>query len=905
MQEQKKNRCHDSAVSEVIGSVMLISVVVIAIAIIGVVLTSQPLPQKIPALDAIISSNGKDTIRIYHNGGDALLRQEMIILVDGVDSTSNFTVRGSGWTTWSPGESLDYNYGSMPGKVQILYLSGSSQTVLVSTDFTGGMPTYVPIPIPTPGEAAMVTGINPNVGMTGSSIPTTIFGGGFVDGATAQLVLGSSVIPATNVLVVSQNQINCIINLNGALTGQWNVTVTNPGSAPGTLANGFTVIPAGPAPTVISIEPNSGYSGSAVSISNLTGTNFISGASVKLSRTGNPDLFASNMIVLDSTNLTCTFTLPAGTSPGSWDVTVINTDSQSGVLPNGFIVNNPGPTVTGISPNSGLTGNTITIANLSGSGFQNGATVILNSSSAPDIVASGVVVVNQNQISCTVDLAGASLGARNVVVTNPDGRVTVLQNGFSVIGPGVFISGISPSSGAVSSTIVPVSLGGSGFVSGASVMLNKTGDPDIIATGVNVGSSNLITCAISIPAGATPGLWNVVVINADGQAGTLPAGFRVKSPTPTVTAITPNTQVRGWNVSITNLAGTNFRSGANVSLVNSSAGPDIMATNVVVVSATRITCTFDLTGATAASRNVTVTNPYSDTGTFANGFTVTGNAPTLTARNVTSGNRGWPVGVSLTGTGFQPGATVRLTRTGYSDTIASAVRVISPTQITCTFDLLGATAGTWNIMVTNPDGKTSGTRTFAVNSPTPTISASTPATGVRGTSVSITNLAGTGFQPGALVDYYMGGTRINLTDVNVISSTRISGTLIIPSSAPAGSYGVRIINTDGVTGVRTGRFTVTNPPPTVTAISPVQGRDGMVVSPIVVTGTNFLTGAQVRLYRGTTLIYTAPLGTVNSPTQITTSFTIPETVVVGVTDVRVTNTDALYGSLPNGYTILE
>jgi hypothetical protein len=79
----------------------------------------------------------------------------------------------------------------------------------------------------------------------------------------------------------------------------------------------------------------------------------------------------------------------------------------------------------------------------------------------------------------------------------------------------------------------------------------------------------------------------------------------------------------------------------------------------------------------------------------------------------------------------------------------------------------------------------------------------------------------------------------------------------------------------------------------------------MVVSPIVVTGTNFLTGAQVRLYRGTTLIYTAPAGTVNSPAQITTSFTLPETIVVGVTDVRVTNTDALYGTLPNGYTILE
>jgi hypothetical protein len=905
MQEQKKNRYHDSAVSEVIGSVMLISVVVIAIAIIGVVLTSQPLPQKIPALDAIISSNGNDTIRIYHNGGDALLRQEMIILVDGVDTTSGFTIRGSGWTTWSPGESLDYITGSLPGKVQILFTGGSSQTVLVSTDFAGGMPTFVPTAIPTPGEAAIVTGINPNIGITGSSIPTMISGAGFVDGAAARLVQGSSVIPAMNVLVVSQNQINCVFNLNGALTGQWNVTVTNPGSTSGTLSNGFTVIPAGPAPTLLRITPNSGNSSSAVNIRNLTGTNFISGASVILSRTGNPDLYASDVIVLDSTNLTCTFTLPAGTSPGSWDVTLRNTDGQSGVLPNGFTVNNPGPVITGISPDSGLTGNSITITSLAGSGFQNGATVILNSSSAPVIVASGVMVVNQNQIICTVDLAGAPLGTRNVVVTNPDGRVAVLPNGFLVKGAVVVVSGISPSSGIVGSTVVPVSIGGNGFMSGATVRLNKTGDPDIIASGVNVGSSNLITCSISLPAGATPGLWNVVVNNADGQVGILPAGFRVKTPTPTVTAITPNTQVRGWNVNITNLAGTNFRSGAFVSLVNSSAGPDIIATNVVIVSATRITCTFDLSSAMAAPRNVTVTNQYSDTGIFTNGFTVTGNAPTLTARNVSSGNRGWPVGVSLTGTGFQPGATVRLTRAGYSDIIATGVTVVSPTQITCSFNLLGATAGTWNILVTNPDGKTSGTLTFVVNSPTPTISTSTPATGVRGTSVSITSLTGTGFQPGALVDYYSGVTRINLTDVNVMSGTQLSGTLNIPSGATAGSYGVRVINTDGTTVSRTGRFTVTNPPPTVSAISPIQGRDGMVVSPVIVTGTNFLTGAQVRLYRGTTLIYTAPAGTVNSPTQITTSFSLPETVVVGVTDVRVTNTDALYGMLPNGYTIQE
>ena len=102
-----------------------------------------------------------------------------------------------------------------------------------------------------------------------------------------------------------------------------------------------------------------------MSIRNLTGTNFISGASVKLSRTGNPDLYASDVIVLDSTNLTCTFTLPAGTSPGSWDVTLSNTDGQSGVLPNGFTVNNPGTGYYRDQPwYSGLTGNSITITSL-------------------------------------------------------------------------------------------------------------------------------------------------------------------------------------------------------------------------------------------------------------------------------------------------------------------------------------------------------------------------------------------------------------------------------------------------------------------------------------------------------------------------------------------------------------
>ncbi len=388
-----------------------------------------------------------------------------------------------------------------------------------------------------------------------------------------------------------------------------------------------------------------------MNISNLSGTNFISGATVRLSRAGNPDLFAPGVSVPGPATITCTFVLPSGTSPGLWDVTVQNIDGQSGVLANGFTVNDPGPVITGISPDSGLAGTSVTITRLSGSGFQNGASVIFNSSSAPDITASDILVVNQNHITCTINLAGATLGARNIVVTNPDGRAAVLRDGFMVRSAGVMVSGVSPSSGTVGSTVVPVSVGGNGFISGAAVRLTRSGEPDIPATGVNVGSSNLITCSLPLPSGATPGLWNVVVVNGDGQSGMLADGFRVKSPTPSVTSITPNFAGPGLEREHNQSYGFQFQAGRNSNAGEQLRQPDISATNVVVVSATRITCTFRPCRAPAARRNVTVTNPYSDPGTLVNGFMVTGNAPTLTARNVSGGNRGWPVGVLLTGTG--------------------------------------------------------------------------------------------------------------------------------------------------------------------------------------------------------------------------------------------------------------
>jgi hypothetical protein len=90
--------------------------------------------------------------------------------------------------------------------------------------------------------------------------------------------------------------------------------------------------------------------------------------------------------------------------------------------------------------------------------------------------------------------------------------------------------------------------------------------------------------------------------------------------------------------------------------------------------------------------------------------------------------------------------------------------------------------------------------------------------------------------------------------------------------------------------------------PTLSGISPTHGQRGTTVTPVLVTGANFGTGARVRLYNGSTLLYTAPVGT-STATQITTSFAVPAGVIPNVSNVRVTNPDGQYAILTKAYTI--
>jgi hypothetical protein len=115
---------------------------------------------------------------------------------------------------------------------------------------------------------------------------------------------------------------------------------------PGPVASGMLkdmgwTMSSAPAPTVTGITPSGGLNTGTVHITDLAGTNFQSGATVKLTRSGQPNINGTSVTVVSASRITCDFDLN-GVATGGWNVVVTNPDAQSGALPSGFTVRAPG-----------------------------------------------------------------------------------------------------------------------------------------------------------------------------------------------------------------------------------------------------------------------------------------------------------------------------------------------------------------------------------------------------------------------------------------------------------------------------------------------------------------------------------------------------------------------------------
>ena len=350
-----------------------------------------------------------------------------------------------------------------------------------------------------------------------------------------------------------------------------------------------------PAPSVSSISPTSGSASGATAVT-ITGTGFLSGATVSLGGTA-----ATGVHVVSSTSITAT---TASHSSGSVSVVVTNSDGQSGTLNNGYSYApaNPAPNVSGISPAAGTTagGTAVTVT---GTGFLSGASVKFGSTSA-----SGVNVVSSTSITATAPAHSAA--AVNVVVTNTDGQSDSLTSGYSYTNPAPSVNSIAPNSGPASGG-TSVTISGTGFLSGATVSLGGTA-----ASNVNVASSTSITATTATHAA---GPVSVVVTNSDGQNGTLSNTYTYNAA-PTVAAINPGLGPIAGGTGAT-ITGTNFVSGATVSFGGTAA------TAVTVTKSTSITAAAPAHA--AGTVNVVVTNPDGQSATLANGYIYSAAEPNI------------------------------------------------------------------------------------------------------------------------------------------------------------------------------------------------------------------------------------------------------------------------------------
>ena len=81
-----------------------------------------------------------------------------------------------------------------------------------------------------------------------------------------------------------------------------------------------------------------------------------------------------------------------------------------------------------------MNGGMVSISEIAGSYFRDGATVELQKDGA-EINAFGVDVVSPGKITCAFDLTGAAPGAWDLIVTNPDSESASLTGGFTVTNP--------------------------------------------------------------------------------------------------------------------------------------------------------------------------------------------------------------------------------------------------------------------------------------------------------------------------------------------------------------------------------------------------------------------------------------------------------------------------------------
>ena len=684
------------------------------------------------------------------------------------------------------------------------------------------------------------------------------------------------------------------------------VTVTSTDSSSGSpavwdwLLSYFTSLPP---PTITSITPATMYRNNTFTFT-IVGGNFQTGAgnTIVEFRNESTGLIPTTLTSVSASTIGGTVTIPYNALVGSWNIRVSTTDGGENIRLNALTITNmPPPTVTSITPKTENRNTTISYT-IAGANFKSGQTsVVFRNYTSGSILNSTVLTsVTSTQIKGTITTPRtAQIGAYNITISTIDGGTMPSTIQFMVAQLPPTITSISPVLGNRNTTI-SFTIAGTYFRPGQTTVVFRN------ATGSSLNSTVLksviptqITGTIVIPSNAWIGLYSVNISTMDG--GSKPGNVYFTVVQPTITSITPSNGYRNTTVSYT-INGKYFVPGQTTVVFRNATGSSLNSTVLKSVTPTQIT------GTIVIPRTAWVGVYNVNLSTIADGFTpgsvqftVVQLAPTITSITPTSGYLNNTVSYTITGTNFVDKQTTVVFRNATGSILNStSLTSVTSTQIRGTILVpRQAWTGAYNVNVRTLDGgSTPGTGMFLVAKPVPTITSITPASANRNTTVSYT-IVGTNFRSGQTsVIFFRNGTDsiLNSTVLKSVTSTQITGSIIIPSNAWIGAYNVNISTIDGGSTPGTGKFVVAQLPPTITSITPASALRNTTVS-YTIAGTNFIPGQTTVVFRNASgsILNSTTLTSVTT-TSIRGTITIPRRAWIGKYNVNISTKDG--GSTP-------
>jgi len=711
---------------------------------------------------------------------------------------------------------------------------------------------------------------------TGASGTFSITGVGFAaDGSTTTVTSTAPGLTFTGVSETNSTTVaGSFTSTSATVPGNYTLTVTDDGGTyTSTTTAGGVVVDANPG--VTTVAPNSTTQGNppAAKTVVITGTGFVSGATVNFQNTTDGTKLASTDsgtgVYSPSTGLFTTgaqglateggsgTTLSVLVAPtnsitggteaaGTYNAIIVNPDGGTTVVPDAFTVIPFG--VTNVSPSAlpFATTTADTTVTIAGAGFEVGASVSLSVCTFGSVVSSSVV----SATSITAVIAVLSTTTTPQLCT-----VTVANNGAGDNGATYFTTGalgIGEAS-TVAATITATSAT-TGLVAGApatTVTLTGTGlsqyssalafvgtgtatQTNVILSNPSGNTGTAVTFNVSASGtGAIAGPYGVVVYNDGTTAPTaytsvvasndFPAGVSVAGPA--IASQSPVGIAVGAPVgTVITLTGTGFTATTNGSVV--TAGGSLRGI-VSYVSATSMSLVL-----TASPNGTDLTTPPSvsltevpsaGTSVTSAPFALKIDAPPIVTSLAYTVGTDVGVGavaqqVTIKGTGFATGATVGsfVNGNGTADPDVTATVTSINLAGTAIVATIAIKAGDTNLAdgysVTNTDGgvdAVAATLSALVIGAGPTITTVSPATATPSGTTAFT-ITGTGFQTGLTVAASSDGTCGSATVVSATSVT-VSCTLGAASSTP-----VTLIATNVDGGAATSAAVLTAAVPVVT-----------------------------------------------------------------------------------------